>query len=123
MCHATSAAGTSSTGGARVMAERSPLFVPLAGAPWAAFNVGSKTVEVRQDAPRWGPKHVFEGRPVLLRRGYSTTDEIVGTVGRVYRGFVSVAPEWVRAGAAIADWYASPCFDSSRRIVAFEVVR
>lgn len=29
------------------------LFVPLAGAPWAAFNTGVKTVEVRQDAPRW----------------------------------------------------------------------
>lgn len=99
---------------------RQALFVPLAGPPFAAFYNGVKTVEVRQDAPRWSDKHVFPGRAVLLRRGYSTPDELARTVGRVWRGFAPAAPAWVVEGARIDGWPVSRYFDAARPVVAFE---
>jgi hypothetical protein len=101
-----------------------PLFVPLATVQYRKFESGEKTVEVRNDSPRWAAKHVFPGRPVLLRRGYSTRDEIAGFVGRVWRGpDILDAPDWIMHGAAVVDWLGNRFFDVTKPLVAFEVVR
>jgi hypothetical protein len=93
------------------------LFVPLATEPFREFQSGRKTVEVRQDAPRW--RGVEPGRAVRLRRGYSTPDELHGNVTRVYRGAFHDAPAWVREGARVR--LPTRFFDAEKPVVAFEV--
>lgn len=96
--------------------------MPLASEPWSKFAAGSKTVEVRRDAKRWGERHVFPGRSVRLRAVYSGSD-ILGTLGRVYRGVWADAPAWVLDGAA-GTGVPDPRFSDEREpIVAFEVVK
>lgn len=78
-----------------------PLFVPLASEPYRRFEAGVKTVEVRQHLGRWNERVVHTGRPVLLRRGYSTRDEFRGIIGRVaYASNLWSLPEWAMKGAA-----------------------
>lgn len=97
------------------------LFVPLATEPFRAFERGAKTVEIRQDAPRWGDRALYEGRRVRLRRGYSTPDQLMGVVGRVWRGLWMVdMPPWVVVGVPLAGL--QRYFDTTRPIVAFEVL-
>jgi hypothetical protein len=108
----------------RESAHERPLFVPVAAGPYVRFIAGTKTVEVRQEAARWSDKHVWEGRSVRMRLGYSGGREFLGRVGRIYRGFWSVAPGWARDGANLAE-IPSPLqfFDRTKPVVAFEVIR
>lgn len=80
------------------MAER--LFVPLATAPYRWFESGKKTWELRVKRGQYNTKNVRVGRPVELRRGYSTPDSIMGTIAEVVeaeniRAFFDVVP-WER---------------------------
>lgn len=105
------------------------LFVPLASGPFEAFRDGRKTVEVRQARGRWHTGNVTPGRRVLLRRGYSTRDEIAGTVGRVaWASRLKALPGWAVNGAALPFAVVhsdepSDYFDPASPVLAFEVLR
>jgi len=47
------------------------LFVPLTAQAFGWWQSGRRKWEVRKRAKRWGPPHVYTGRRVELRRGYS----------------------------------------------------
>jgi hypothetical protein len=47
------------------------LFVPLSSEPYAWFASGSKQWELRKYGRQYTEKHVYPGRRVELRRGYS----------------------------------------------------
>lgn len=104
-----------------------PLFVFLKTEFFRRFQSGKKTVELRQyeDAAdlRWSPKHVRQGRPVVLRRGMGTKDEIYGFIGRaVWVNRFDALPEWARAGCGVSDKSElSGAVDPERPLVAFEV--
>lgn len=105
-----------------------PLFVFLKTEFFHRFQVGEKNVELRQyDGPadlRWSPKHVRAGRPVVLRRGMSTKDEVHGFVGRaVWVNHFDALPGWARDGCGVKREDLSPTtVDPSKPLVAFEVV-
>jgi hypothetical protein len=115
-----------SSGSARhkVMQEK-PLFVPMHSLPYYRFKRGSKWVEIRNAKGKWNPKQVKTGRAALLRRGYSTPDEIRGVVGRV--AFVSsfrALPYWAVRGADLMEGDEhSGFFDPEGPVVAFEVLQ
>lgn len=67
------------------MAER-PLFVPLSTEPFRWFQSGKKTWEMRRARGAFLPARLTLGRPVTLRRGYSTSDNLHGTIGTVIDG-------------------------------------
>jgi ASC-1-like (ASCH) protein len=62
------------------------LFVPLSTEPFNEFANGSKTYELRVYGRQWTEKHVWSGRDVELRRGYSVGQSIHGTIGDVAVG-------------------------------------
>ena len=64
------------------MAEKR-LFVPLCSDPFKWFKSGKKTWELRRMRGQFTLKTVTYGRPVELRRGYSTPDSLFGTVGAI----------------------------------------
>lgn len=98
------------------------LFVPLASEPFWRFAWAGKSVEVRQARGRWNRRNVREGRPVMLRRGYSTGDEIEGNVGRVAEApTFDALPEWARVGAKVSPDQAVAWFDAGAPVLAFEV--
>lgn len=107
--------------------ECRPLFVFLKTEFFRRFQSGRKTVELRQyDTPatlRWSPKHVRTGRPVILRRGMSTREEIHGFIGRaVWVNHFDALPEWARAGCGVPDKSELiGAVDPERPLVAFEV--
>lgn len=100
-----------------------PFYVFLAGGPYAAFGARRKTIEIRNVNTQYDPKHVRKGRPVILRRGYSTKDNLTGTIGTVVtaRNWWELPP-WVRARACVADPEESPFFRANDPIIAFEVI-
>jgi hypothetical protein len=51
--------------------DERPLFIPLRGIWFDAFDRGQKTEEWRRFGPRWNEDICRVGRPVLLSRGYS----------------------------------------------------
>lgn len=59
------------------------LFVPLKTPHYRAFVGGGKTWELRGVGDRFNQETVFEGRPVELRRGYSTDDVLWGIIETV----------------------------------------
>mgnify|MGYP001615339767 FL=1 len=62
------------------------LFVPLNNEAFYWFKNNGKKYELRAYGPRWNEEHVFEGRKVELRRGYSTPDSIKGKIGKIAIG-------------------------------------
>lgn len=99
---------------------RSGLFVALATEPFLRFKNGEKTVELRNNPRRW--RKAVTGRPVLLRRGYNTKDELRGTVGRTcevadFEGL----PGWARDGAGLYG-FAARFIRCDLPIYAFEVL-
>lgn len=103
-----------------VPAPRKPLFVPLARSPYEAFAYSLKTVEVRQDAPRWSDRHVYPGRLVRLRLGYSGRQELLRVITDVARApHFDALPMWAKKGAHIGDPENSPFFQSDTALVAF----
>lgn len=80
-------------------AETDRLFVPLSSEPWYAFKRGEKAAEFRGVNDQFNRETVFEGRPVELRRGYSTDDSLWGTITDVDVGseIDSLVVEWFDA--------------------------
>lgn len=60
------------------------LFVPLNTEPYRRFESGEKDVELRGYCDRFNGDTVTPGRPVELRRGYSTDDSLWGHVEHVW---------------------------------------
>jgi hypothetical protein len=103
--------------------RQGPLHVPLQKWPWWQFKSGEKTVETRAFDLRWLHKHVYEGREVLLKLGYPKAGDesriIHGTIGRIYRGYWAVRPDWVTKGANVQEDRWRP----SDEMVCFEVLQ
>lgn len=59
------------------------LFVPLSTDPYRWFESGEKRYELRRSKGSYARSALPAGRPVELRRGYSTPDSILGQIGRV----------------------------------------
>lgn len=59
------------------------LFVPLNTEPYRWFETGRKDIELRGVDHRFNVDTIWRGRPVELRRGYSTDDSLWGKVGDV----------------------------------------
>ncbi len=105
---------------------RRRVFVPLRSAPFERFRAGTKTVEVR-DLQSPVAKQVRSAGPgtlVLLRRGYSTTDELRGKLGRVWesRDLSGLPPE-VLEMADLEGLDPSQYFDAHKPVLAFEVIQ
>jgi hypothetical protein len=99
------------------------LFVPLATKPFRAFQSGAKTAEVRQDAPRWASKHVYAGRRVILRRGYSTKEQLLGHIICVERApRLQDLPAGMLEDACINMGEVGRYFDPEKPVVAFRMI-
>lgn len=57
-----------------------PLFIPLRGTYYDAFNEGRKTDEYRLYGPRWNERTCHLGRPVVISRGYGKQQRRTGHV-------------------------------------------
>jgi hypothetical protein len=62
--------------------ETTPLFIPLKGVYYDAFEDGSKTEELRSYGPRWNEKTCAVGRSVVLSRGYGKAHRLSGKILR-----------------------------------------
>lgn len=60
------------------------LFVPLKTEHYRNFESGDKTIELRGKGNQFNFGTVQRGRPVELRRGYSTDDSLWGVIGACY---------------------------------------
>jgi hypothetical protein len=63
--------------------KRDRLFVPLASEPFYWFLGGRKRWELRRLGRQYTPRHVKVGRPVELRRGYSSKQALWGRITNV----------------------------------------
>lgn len=60
------------------------IFVPLSREPYAWFESGEKVWELRKYGRQFTEKHIYPGRRVELRRGYSDASRTLwGTIERV----------------------------------------
>ncbi len=59
-----------------------PLFIPLKGIYYDAFEAGVKTVEYRAYGPRWNERTCYPGRKAILSRGYGKQRRMQLTVVR-----------------------------------------
>lgn len=64
--------------------DQRPLFIPLRGVWFEAFERGEKFDEWRRFGPRWNEMICRVGRPVVLSRGYSgrRLSALIATVSR-----------------------------------------
>lgn len=74
-----------------------PLFIPLKGIFYEAFQTGIKDTEYRRHGARWNAKTCPPGRRVVLSRGYGKRRRMTGVV---LKSFISVEP------TTSADWLA-----------------
>lgn len=58
------------------------LFIPLKAKWFEQFARGEKDTEYRPHGPRWNERTCFEGRPVVLSRGYGKQQRLYGYVER-----------------------------------------
>ncbi len=56
------------------------IFIPLIAEYFFAFKNGTKTAEYRRPEGQFSPENCTVGKRVNLRRGYSTNDNLYGTV-------------------------------------------
>jgi hypothetical protein len=61
-----------------------PLFIPLNGEYFDAFEAGTKNTEYRPHGPRWNAEVCYPGRKVTLSRGYGKQRRRSGTIRRFY---------------------------------------
>lgn len=61
------------------------LFVPLNTEPFEDFKYNGKTFELRSYGRQYTEKHVYTGRKVEVRKGYSG-ESLWGTIGKVETG-------------------------------------
>lgn len=66
--------------------ENSRLFVPLSQDPFSWFSDGKKTWELRRSRGQFTEQHIYTGRSVELRLGYSTSKKIWGIINKVVTG-------------------------------------
>lgn len=59
-----------------------PLFIPLRGEHFDAFERGDKDTEFRQYGARWNEQTCRPGRQVVLSRGYGKQRRILGRIDR-----------------------------------------
>lgn len=106
------------------------LFVPLRSRYWYAFADGEKDIELRGVNDQFNANTVYSGRPVELRRGYSTDDSLWGLIGAVWffgsitsvaddLDYRRIAPDERNQGVFITK--AKEMLDQYDRYVAFEV--
>jgi hypothetical protein len=62
------------------MDAEKPLFIPLKGEFFDAFERGDKTTEYRPYGKRWNEVVCRIGRPVVLSRGYGKQRRMVGRI-------------------------------------------
>jgi hypothetical protein len=62
-----------------------PLFIPLRGVYFDAFDAGIKKHELRKYGPRWNEKTCPPSRPVILSRGYGKQHRLVGVIEKFRR--------------------------------------
>lgn len=100
------------------------IFVPVASAPFWRFVQGTKKFEVRSGKSPVARKVLrsVPGTPVLLRRGYSTKDELNLRLGRVYRASNwNALPDEAKKGADRRDEdLPLTYYDPAEEVVAFE---
>ncbi len=86
-----------------------PLFIPLKGKHYDAFESGEKTVEMRQIGPRWNLMACPPGREVLLSRGYGKARRLRGVI--VAAGYAFGPKLNATARAELRDCYGTDRFD------------
>lgn len=86
-----------------------PLFVPLRGEWFDAFESGAKGTEFRALGPRWNARTCRIGRRVVLSRGYGKARRLSGVIV----GFAEVCPD--------ADAALSSIFPGVSRFAAIEI--
>ena len=59
-----------------------PLFIPLKGEHYDAFERGDKTTEYRAYGPRWNEKTCHPYRWATLSRGYGKKNRMMGVIGK-----------------------------------------
>ncbi len=57
-----------------------PLFIPLNGEYYDAFERGDKINEYRAYGPRWNEKTCYAGRWAILSRGYGKKNRMAGLI-------------------------------------------
>lgn len=73
-----------------------PLFIPLRGEYFDAFERGEKVTEYRQRGPRWNAETCYIGRRVVLSRGYGKHRRLTGIItGFCYDLIPSKLPGWL----------------------------
>jgi hypothetical protein len=65
------------------------LFVPLNSKAFGWFKSMGKKFELRNYGRQWTEKHIYSGRSVELRRGYSVGDSLWGTIGKIVTGDIN----------------------------------
>ncbi len=101
------------------------LFCPLTAEAFGWW-LQCKTHELRKDAPRWSAKHVYPGRRIELRKGYSGPS-LWGEIVEVIRGPMpdlskhDVHPWHVMPGAARYWWEVAEVVGTIGIVVAFRV--
>lgn len=76
--------------------EMKPLFLPLKGEFFDAFEAGTKDTEYRQRGARWNAETCVLGRPVILSRGYAKGRRLRGQiVGFHYDNLPGRLPGWL----------------------------
>lgn len=66
--------------------ENARLFVPLSQDPFLWFANNKKTWELRRARGQFTERHIYPGRPVELRLGYSTNKKLWGVINKVITG-------------------------------------
>jgi len=61
------------------MADK-PLFIPLKGEHFEAFERGEKDTEYRPYGKRWNERTCYLGRPVVLSFGYGKHRRLTGVI-------------------------------------------
>lgn len=114
----------------RPIGDEDRLFVPLNTDPYRWFECRQKDVELRGVRGAFNAKTVYSGRPVELRRGYSTPDSLWGIIHAVwfFGSIESVADELDHSRIIpdvsrreFVDEAAETVGDDYDRYVAFEV--
>ena len=68
--------------------KKDRLFVPLNSGPFDDFSFNGKTFEIRGYGRQYTEKHVYPGRDVELRKGYSG-ESLKGKIGQIEIGSLS----------------------------------
>ena len=111
------------------MAKAKRLFVPLMTEYFEDFLHNGKRYELRRNAGPWTEKNVYEGRPVMIGKGYSgpraygvVGEVVVGKLEDILRktGHRAILPRVGTRKEAIM--HIDEFFEGCRQYIAFEVL-